>query len=56
MDPKKPLLPKFQTQKNPSDPPVINICEWGPGVLIQYKKERLLKSEARRVFSPVFSP
>ena len=29
-DPKKSLWPKFQTQKNHSDPPVIKICEYGP--------------------------
>ena len=27
---KNPFWPKCQTQKNPSDPPVIKICEWGP--------------------------
>ena len=26
----KNLWPKCQTQKNPSAPPVIKICEWGP--------------------------
>ena len=30
IDPKNPFWPKCQTQKNPSDPPVIKICEWGP--------------------------
>ena len=29
---KNPFWPKCQTQKNPSDPPVIKICEWGPWV------------------------
>ena len=33
IDPKKSLLPKFQTQKNHSDLPVTNICEWGPWVV-----------------------
>ena len=36
---KNPCWPKCQTQKNPSDPPVIKICEWGPWAehcLIQY--------------------
>ena len=28
--PKNPFWPKCQTQKNPSDPPVIKICVWGP--------------------------
>ena len=30
IDPKNLFWPKCQTQKNPSDPPVIKICEWGP--------------------------
>ena len=29
---KNPFWPKFPTQKNPSDPPIIKICEWGPWV------------------------
>ena len=27
---KNAFWPKCQTQKKPSDPPVIKICEWGP--------------------------
>ena len=30
IDRKNPFWPKCQTQKNPLDPPVIKICEWGP--------------------------
>ena len=30
IDPKKSLLAKMSDPKNPSDPPVIEICEWGP--------------------------
>ena len=29
IDPKNHLWPKFQTQKNYSDTPIIKICEWG---------------------------
>ena len=32
IDPKKSLLAKMSDPKNPSDPPVIKICEWGPWV------------------------
>ena len=28
--PKNPFWPKCQPPKNPSDPPIIKICEWGP--------------------------
>ena len=35
---KNPFWPKCQTQKNPSDPPVIKICEWGPWVYTSNKK------------------
>ena len=30
IDPKKSLLAKMSDPKNPSDLPVIKICEWGP--------------------------
>ena len=30
IDPKNHFGPKFQTQKNHSESPVIQICEWGP--------------------------
>ena len=30
IDPKKSLLAKMSDPKNPSGPPVIKICEWGP--------------------------
>ena len=29
-DPKKSLLAKISDQKNPSDPPSLKLCEWGP--------------------------
>ena len=29
IDPKKSLLAKMSDPKNPLDPPVIKICEWG---------------------------
>ena len=46
---KNPFWPKCQTQKSPSDLPVIKICEWGPwgcplsGLLFVYEVELLAR-------------
>ena len=41
---KNPFWPKCQTQKNPSDPPIIKICEWGPWDLSLQSRNLFSKS------------